>query len=161
MQASASTVQTKCRCSASKCKHSAVVPTLHNPLIFSLFIAKSARCRQNCQICIYGKTPAHCALKSTPSVMKEVLCLVKHRNAAFSFGVLPESSLCQNGKQVEIITKERQDDIWTLLYRSNMLLWLTDRTDCTDFFSLTQRALAPTEMTDFTDFVSIACSLRH
>ena len=45
--------------------------------------------------------------------MKEVLCLVKRRNAAFSFGVLPES---------------------------NMLLWLTDRTDCTDFFSRVQRA---------------------
>lgn len=65
MHASASTVQTKCRCSASKCKHSAGVPTLHNPLIFSLFRARSARCRQNCQISIYGKTPAHCALKLT------------------------------------------------------------------------------------------------
>ena len=119
--------------SASKCKHSAGVPTLHNPLIFSLFRAKSARCKQNCQISIYGKTPAHCALKSTPSVMKEVLCLVKRRNAAFSFGVLPES---------------------------NMLLWLTDRTDCTDSFTHAT-CFSTTEMTDFTDFVSIACSLRH
>ena len=66
--------------SASKCKHSAGVPTLHNPLIFSLFRAKSARCKQNYQISIYGKTPAHCALKSTPSVMKEVLCLVKRQS---------------------------------------------------------------------------------
>ena len=133
VQASASTVQTQCRCSASKCKHSASVPTLHNPLIFSLFRAKSARCKQNCQISIYGKTPAHCALKSTPSVMKEVLCLVKRRNAAFSFGVLPES---------------------------NMLLWLTDRTDCTDSFAHAT-CFSTTEMTDLTDFVSIACSLRH
>ena len=133
MQASASTMQTKCRCSASKCKHSAGVPTLHNPLIFSLFRAKSARCKQNCQISIYGKTPAHCALKSTPSVMKEVLCLVKRRNAAFSFGVLPES---------------------------NMLLWLTDRTDCTDSFAHAA-CFSTTEMTDFTDFVSIACPLRY
>lgn len=81
VQASASTMQTKCRCSASKCKHCAGVPTLHNPLIFSLFRAKSARCRQNHQINIYGKTPAHCALKSTPSVMKGVLCLVNCTNS--------------------------------------------------------------------------------
>ena len=65
---------------STKRKHSAGVPTLHNPLIFSLFRAKSARCKQNCQISIYGKTPAHCALKSTPSVMKEVLCLVKRQS---------------------------------------------------------------------------------
>ena len=65
--------------------------------------------------------------------MKEVLCLVKRRNAAFSFGVLPES---------------------------NMLLWLTDRTDCTDSFAHAT-CFSTTEMTDFTDFVSIACSLRH
>ena len=26
---------------------------------------------------------------------------------------------------------------------NNILLWLTDHTDCTDFFSLVQRALAP------------------
>ena len=37
---------------------------------------------------------------------------------------------------------------------------LTDRTDCTDFFAYAM-CFSTTEMTDFTDFVSIACSLRH
>ena len=41
---------------------------------------------------------------------------------------------------------------------SNIILSLTDRTDCTDSFA---HATSTTEMTDFTDFVSIACSLRH
>ena len=41
-----------------------------------------------------------------------------------------------------------------------MLLWLTDRTDCTDSFAHATYFSA-TEMTDLTDFVSIACSLRH
>ena len=37
---------------------------------------------------------------------------------------------------------------------------LTDHTDCTDFFCA-YNVLGTTEMTDFTDFVSIACSLCH
>ena len=37
---------------------------------------------------------------------------------------------------------------------------LTDRTDCTDFFALAT-CFSTTEMTDFTDLVSIACSLRY
>ena len=41
-----------------------------------------------------------------------------------------------------------------------MLLWLTDRTDCTDSVAHAT-CFSTTEMTDFTDFVSIACSLRH
>ena len=34
----------------------------------------------------------------------------------------------------------------------------TDRTDRTDFFAT---CFSPTEMTELTDFVSIACSLRY
>ena len=41
-----------------------------------------------------------------------------------------------------------------------LILQLTDRTDCTDFFAYTT-CFSTTEMTDFTDFVSIACSLRY
>ena len=37
---------------------------------------------------------------------------------------------------------------------------LTDRPDCTDPFAHAT-CFSTTEMTDFTDFVSIACSLRH
>ena len=37
---------------------------------------------------------------------------------------------------------------------------LTDRTDSTDFFARAT-CFSATEMTDFTDFVSIACSLRY
>ena len=37
---------------------------------------------------------------------------------------------------------------------------LTDRTDYTDFFARTT-CFSATEMTDLTDFVSIACSLRY
>ena len=37
---------------------------------------------------------------------------------------------------------------------------LTDRTDCTDFFAHAT-CFSTTEMTDLTDFVSIACSLRY
>ena len=44
--------------------------------------------------------------------------------------------------------------------KSNILLWLTDRTDCTDSFAHAT-CFSTTEMTDLTDFVSIACSLRH
>ena len=41
-----------------------------------------------------------------------------------------------------------------------LILWLTDRTDCTDFFACAM-CFSTTEMTDFTDSVSIACSLRY
>ena len=41
-----------------------------------------------------------------------------------------------------------------------MLLWLTDRTDCTDSVAHAT-CFSTTEMTDLTDFVSIACSLLH
>ena len=41
-----------------------------------------------------------------------------------------------------------------------LILSLTDRTDCTDFFAHAT-CFSTTEMTDFTDFVSIACSLRY
>ena len=41
-----------------------------------------------------------------------------------------------------------------------LILSLTDRTDCTDFF-VCATCFSTTEMTDFTDFVSIACSLRY
>ena len=37
---------------------------------------------------------------------------------------------------------------------------LTDRTDCTDSFARAT-CFSTTEMTDLTDFVSIACSLRY
>ncbi len=37
---------------------------------------------------------------------------------------------------------------------------LTDRTDCTDSVTHTT-CFSTTEMTDLTDFVSIACSLRY
>ena len=37
-------------------------------------------------------------------------------------------------------------------------IMLTDRTDSTDFFVT---CFSATEMTDLTDFVSIACSLRY
>ena len=37
---------------------------------------------------------------------------------------------------------------------------LTDCTDCTDPFAHAT-CFSTTEMTDLTDFVSIACSLRH
>ena len=37
---------------------------------------------------------------------------------------------------------------------------ITDRTDCTDSFAHAT-CFSTTEMTDLTDFVSIACSLRH
>ena len=47
-----------------------------------------------------------------------------------------------------------------VLPESNILLWLTDRTDCTDSFAHAT-CFCTTEMTDLTDFVSIACSLRH
>ena len=41
-----------------------------------------------------------------------------------------------------------------------LILSLTDRTDCTDFWAYAM-CFSTTEMTDFTDFVSIACSLLH
>ena len=41
-----------------------------------------------------------------------------------------------------------------------LILKLTDRTDCTDSFAHAT-CFSTTEMTDFTDFVSIACSLRY
>ena len=41
-----------------------------------------------------------------------------------------------------------------------LILSLTDRTDCTDSFAHAT-CFSTTEMTDFTDFVSIACSLRY
>ena len=41
-----------------------------------------------------------------------------------------------------------------------LILSLTNRTDCTDFFACAMY-FSTTEMTDFTDFVSIACSLRY
>ena len=44
--------------------------------------------------------------------------------------------------------------------RQQYLLSLTDRTDCTDFFAHAM-CFNTTEMTDFTDFVSIACPLRY
>ena len=48
-----------------------------------------------------------------------------------------------------------------LLYGETILiLWLTDHTDCTDFFACAM-CFSTTEMTDFTDSVSIACSLRY
>ena len=40
------------------------------------------------------------------------------------------------------------------------ILLLTDHTDCTDFFARAT-CFITMEMTDFTDFVSIACSLCH
>ena len=39
-------------------------------------------------------------------------------------------------------------------------IMLTDRTDCTDSF-VRATCFSTTEMTDLTDFVSIACSLRY
>ena len=73
------------------------------------------------------------------------------------FGILPKSFLCQNGKQVEIITKM----IFELCYIEAIYYYmLTDRTDCTDSFTHAT-CFSTTEMTDLTDFVSIACSLRH
>ena len=47
-----------------------------------------------------------------------------------------------------------------VLPENNILLSLTDRTDSTDFFARATY-FSTTEMTDFTDFVSIACSLRY
>ena len=44
--------------------------------------------------------------------------------------------------------------------RKQYITMLTDRTDSTDFFARA-KCFSATEMTDFTDFVSIACSLRH
>ena len=41
-----------------------------------------------------------------------------------------------------------------------LILSLTDRTDCTDFFAYAM-CFSTTEMTEMTDFVSIACSLRY
>ena len=39
-------------------------------------------------------------------------------------------------------------------------IMLTDHTDCTDSFAHAT-CFSTTEMTDFTDFVSIACPLRY
>ncbi len=44
--------------------------------------------------------------------------------------------------------------------RKQYITMLTDRTDCTDSFAHAM-CFSTTEMTDLTDFVSIACSLRH
>ena len=44
------------------------------------------------------------------------------------------------------------------LDRKQYIITLTDRTDSTDFFVT---CFGATEMTDLTDFVSIACSLRY
>ena len=41
-----------------------------------------------------------------------------------------------------------------------LILSLTDRTDCTDFLAYAT-CFSTTEMTELTDFVSIACSLRY
>ena len=41
-----------------------------------------------------------------------------------------------------------------------LILSLTDRTDCTDFFARAT-CFSTTETTELTDFVSIACSLRY
>ena len=49
--------------------------------------------------------------------------------------------------------------IW-LYGKTILILSLTDRTDSTDFFAHAT-CFSTTEMTDFTDFVSIACSLRY
>ena len=43
---------------------------------------------------------------------------------------------------------------------TDILLWLTDHTDCTDFLTRAT-CFSTTEITDLTDFVSIACSLRY
>ncbi len=50
--------------------------------------------------------------------------------------------------------------MYTLLFGKTILilLWLTDRTDNTDFFAA---CFSHTEMTEFTDTVSIACSPRY
>ena len=45
-------------------------------------------------------------------------------------------------------------------HQTTIYIILTDRTDCTDFFAHAT-CFSTTEMTDLTDFVSIACSLRH
>ena len=44
--------------------------------------------------------------------------------------------------------------------KTTLILLLTDRTDCTDSFTHST-CFSTTEMTDLTDFVSIACSLRY
>ena len=43
---------------------------------------------------------------------------------------------------------------------TDILLWLTDHTDSTDFLTRAT-CFSTTEITDLTDFVSIACSLRY
>ena len=53
------------------------------------------------------------------------------------------------------------NSLTTWLYgKTILILQLTDRTDSTDFFAHAT-CFSTTEMTDFTDFVSIACSLRY
>ncbi len=63
---------------------------------------------------------------------------------------------------VQIITFYQTAIIRKLLLpgKTILILSLTDRTDCTDSFAHAT-CFNTTEMTDFTDFVSIACSLRY
>ena len=62
---------------------------------------------------------------------------------------------------VQIITFYQTAIIRKLLLpgKTILILSLTDRTDCMDSFAHATCS-STTEMTDFTDFVSIACSLR-
>ena len=63
---------------------------------------------------------------------------------------------------VQIITFYQTAIIRKLLLpgKTILILSLTDRTDCMDSFAHATCS-STTEMTDFTDFVSIACSLRY
>ena len=84
----------------------------------------------------------------------EVLFIKGLRRKKLRFGVLPDSSLCQNGKQVEIITKM----IFELCYIEAIYYYAHGSHRSHGFFA---KCFSTTEMTDLTDFVSIACSLRY
>ena len=65
----------------------------------------------------------------------------------------------QNALALDAYFDDKLFMLWSFTKKQYITI-LTDRTDCTDTFAHAT-CFSTTEMTDFTDFVSIACSLRH
>ena len=66
----------------------------------------------------------------------------------------------QNGLVLDAYFGDKLFMLWSFTKKQYIIIALTDRTDCTDSFAHAT-CFSTTEMTDLTDFVSIACSLRH
>ena len=66
----------------------------------------------------------------------------------------------QNGLVLDAYFGDKLFMLWGFTKKQYITIALTDCTDCTDSFAHAT-CFSTTEMTDLTDFVSIACSLRH